>query len=64
MPLFANSYMVIASAEESERNKVIYAKFSNERAPGFNILTKILDDGKRRESVSWPMIRKAYTYIY
>ena len=47
--LFANSYMVIASAEESERNKVIYAKFSNERAPGFNILTKILDDGKRRE---------------
>lgn len=49
-PDFANSFLLLISKEKMETSTV-YAKFSNERAPEFSIITEICENNKNEKIV-------------
>ena len=49
-PDFANSFLLLISKEKMETGTV-YAKFSNERAPKFSIITEICENNKKEKVV-------------
>lgn len=55
LPQFANSFLVVvrpqAQEEPSDREKIVFAKYSNDRTAGFSIRTDILQDSKGNRAV-------------
>lgn len=57
--VFANSYMVVIG----EQPQTIYAKYSNDRAPQYELRTEIVSDGREKKVRKYPMSDSSAAHV-
>lgn len=57
--VFANSYMVVIG----EQPQTIYAKYSNDRAPQYELRTEIVTDGREKKVRKYPMSEASTAHV-
>lgn len=57
--VFANSYMVVIG----EQPQTIYAKYSNDRAPQYELRTEIVTDGREKRVRKYPMSEASTAHV-